>query len=83
MYKIDDNLKSSIDINFNHILELMKNGICLDVKTGRNFYSGYIDRILFDWDQYFEAIIQFYAGWDSTLIKNGILIFLIMRKKAV
>lgn len=76
MYKIDDILISSSGINFKHITELMKNGICFDSATGRNFYSGYIDKILFDWDQYFEAIIQFYAGWDSTLIKNGILIFL-------
>jgi len=33
-------------------------------------------RTLYDWDQYFEAIVQVYMGWPSTYIKNGVLIFL-------
>ena len=56
--------------------DLMQKGICDDPNTKKKFYTGYVDRILFDWDQYFEAILQIYMGWKSEYIRNGVLIFL-------
>jgi hypothetical protein len=55
---------------------LMKKGIFTDDDTGKDYFTGYSYKTLYDWDQYFEAIIQTYMGWPSTYIKNGVTIFL-------
>lgn len=55
---------------------LMHNGIMTDEASGLDYFTGYSYRTLYDWDQYFEAIIQAYMGWPDTYIKNGVLIFL-------
>lgn len=55
---------------------LMERGISLEPDTNKSFYTGFEDQTLYDWDQYFEAIIQTYMGWPDHLIKNGVTIFL-------
>ncbi|MHB0935696.1 MAG: MGH1-like glycoside hydrolase domain-containing protein [Armatimonadota bacterium] len=42
----------------------------------RPYFTGYDYGRLFDWDQYFEAILQLYAGWDTGYIRNALCIFL-------
>jgi Neutral trehalase len=59
-----------------HLDALMKRGIFRDPDTGLEYFTGYRYRVLFDWDQYFEAIVQTYMGWPSTYMKNAVLIFL-------
>ena len=54
----------------------MQRGIFTDPDTGRAYFTGYSYKTLYDWDQYFEAIVQIYMGWPSDLIKNGVTIFL-------
>ncbi|NLG25361.1 MAG: hypothetical protein GX558_08390 [Clostridiales bacterium] len=61
---------------------LMRNGILTDEETGLKYYSGYQYRTLYDWDQYFEAILQIYMGWDGEYIKNGVLLFLMHQKES-
>jgi len=56
--------------------ELMQNGIFTDTDTGRKYFTGYSYKTLYDWDQYFESIVQVYMGWSSELIRNGVTIFL-------
>jgi putative isomerase len=56
--------------------QLMQRGIFTDPDTGRAYFTGYSYQTLYDWDQYFEAIVQIYMGWPSDLIKNGVTIFL-------
>jgi putative isomerase len=56
--------------------KLMKGGIFVDPDTGRPYFTGYAYKTLYDWDQYFESIVQIYMGWGSTYIKNGVTIFL-------
>jgi hypothetical protein len=56
--------------------DLMKKGIFRDDDTGRDYFTGYAYKTLYDWDQYFEAIVQIYMGWPSDYIKNGVTIFL-------
>lgn len=56
--------------------ELMKRGLFEDEDTGKPYFTGYDYKTLYDWDQYFEAIVQFYMGWDSSLIVSGVEIFL-------
>jgi glycogen debranching enzyme len=56
--------------------QLMKQGILKDEGTGREYFSGYSYKVLYDWDQYFESLVQIYMGWPSEYIKNGVLIFL-------
>ncbi len=55
---------------------LMKKGIFRDDDTGRDYFTGYAYKTLYDWDQYFEAIVQIYMGWPADYIKNGVTIFL-------
>lgn len=55
---------------------LMERGILLEPDTNKKYYTGYDYKTLYDWDQYFEAIIQIYMGWPSEFIKNGVTIFL-------
>lgn len=40
------------------------------------YFTGYSCGTLYDWDQYFEAIILAYAGYPMDYIRNGIGIFL-------
>ncbi len=49
--------------------------------TGRSYYTGYEYATLYDWDQYFETLVQLYLGWDTTLAKNGVMIFLDIQKE--
>jgi putative isomerase len=56
--------------------QLMQRGIFTDPDTGRIYFTGYSYKTLYDWDQYFETIVQIYMGWPSEYIKNGVTIFL-------
>ncbi len=56
--------------------DLMQRGIFTDADTGRPYFTGYAYRTLYDWDQYFESIVQVYMGWPSDYIRNGVTIFL-------
>lgn len=41
------------------------------------YYSGYIpEGWIYDWDQYFEGILQIHAGLGSTYVANSVLYFL-------
>ncbi len=62
--------------NFIRISKLMENGIQEEKGTGKKYFTGYSYNTLYDWDQYFEAIVQIHLGWDTTYIKNGVTIFL-------
>ena len=60
-----------------HVEEaLMRRGIFTDADTGRDYFTGYSYKTLYDWDQYFESIVQIYMGWPGDYIKNGVTIFL-------
>jgi putative isomerase len=56
--------------------DLMRRGVFTDADTGRPYFTGYSYRTLYDWDQYFESIVQIYMGWSSDYIRNGVTIFL-------
>lgn len=55
---------------------MREKGVLLDRSSGLDYYTGYSYETLYDWDQYFEAILQLYVGWDTRLIRNGVHIFL-------
>ena len=55
---------------------MREKGVLTDGISGLDYYTGYSYETLYDWDQYFEAILQLYAGWDTRLIRNGVHIFL-------
>ena len=61
---------------------LMKKGIMVEETTGIPYFTGYSYKTLYDWDQYFESIVQIYMGWPSTYMKNGVLLFLQHQKKS-
>ena len=58
------------------VQRLMERGILTEPDTGRKYFTGYSYQTLYDWDQYFESLVQIYMGWPSEYIKNGVLIFL-------
>ena len=60
---------------------LMKKGIMIEETTGMPYFTGYSYKTLYDWDQYFESIVQIYMGWPSTYMKNGVLLFLRNQKE--
>ena len=62
--------------NLKDVDELMRNGIMTDEVSQMPYFTGYSYRTLYDWDQYFESIVQIYMGWPDTYLKNGVLIFL-------
>ena len=55
---------------------LRTRGVQTDPKTNKEYCSGYSYGQLYDWDQYFESIVQFYLGWDTKFPKNTVSIFL-------
>ncbi|HPK35651.1 MAG TPA: trehalase family glycosidase, partial [Oscillospiraceae bacterium] len=55
-------------------------GIFTEQTTGKQYFTGYSYETLYDWDQYFESIIQLYLGWDTRYPKNGVEIFLDLQK---
>lgn len=59
-----------------NISQLMKHGIQKNRLTGRSYFTGYSYNTLYDWDQYFESVLQLYLGWGTKYLKNGVLIFL-------
>jgi putative isomerase len=73
---LDDKLLLALRPLLNTEEELMRHGIFTETDTGREYFTGYSYKTLYDWDQYFESIVQIYMGWDSRYIRNGVTIFL-------
>ena len=71
---------SSLRASIPEVESLMRKGIMQEEVSGLYYYTGYSYRTLYDWDQYFEAILQIYMGWSPDYIKNGVLIFLMNQK---
>lgn len=71
----NDNLKK-LRFELKEVDSLMRKGIMIDETTGLSYFTGYSYKTLYDWDQYFESIVQIYMGWPSTYMKNGVLLFL-------
>ena len=44
--------------------------------TGLGYFTGYSYHTLYDWDQYFETLVQLYLGWGPEPALNGVRIFL-------
>lgn len=58
------------------INKLMENGIVVNDTTGLTHFTGYSNTTLYDWDQYFEGVVQIYMGWDTKYMQNAVLIYL-------
>ena len=70
--------------DYRRIDEMMrKKGVFTNLETGKQYYTGYEYATLYDWDQYFEAIVQLYLGWQSDYARLGVEIFLDMQKETV
>ena len=60
---------------------LMKKGVLQEPDTKKFYFTGYDYKTLYDWDQYFESIVEIYMGWPDEYIKNGVTIFLDHQKE--
>ena len=74
-FKNDNSLKD-LRRNLQNVDSLMKRGIMVEPATGMKYFTGYDYKTLYDWDQYFESIVQIYMGWPSEYMKNGVILFL-------
>ena len=72
----DDAHLVALRSNLGDVQALMERGLLVEPDTGRTYFTGYSYKTLYDWDQYFEAIVQIYMGWPTDYIKNGVMIFL-------
>lgn len=59
-----------------HVMEMLERGLVKNEDTGLVHFTGYQNTTLYDWDQYFEGIVQLYAGWDTEYMKNAVRIYL-------
>ncbi len=67
---------------FNRIHDMMrKKGVFTHPETGKPYYTGYEYATLYDWDQYFETLVQLYLGWGTELARSGVEIFLDLQKE--
>ena len=71
----------SLHNDYVRINKMMRSkGIFLEESLHKEYYTGYEYATLYDWDQYFEGIVELYLGWDTRLLKNGVEIFLDYQK---
>lgn len=56
--------------------QMRTKGIHRDPTTGKMYFSGYSGKTLYDWDSYFEGIVQLELGWSPDFMVNAIQIFL-------
>ena len=59
---------------------MRSSGIQHDPASGRAYFSGYSYKSLYDWDSYFEGIVQLELGWTPDYMINGVKIFLDMQR---
>lgn len=78
---IDNKILIKKRTQLTEINNLMRKGIMEEPKSKMSYFTGYNYKTLYDWDQYFEAIVQIYMGWPSDYIKNGVLLFLNNQKE--
>lgn len=69
-----DNNRTNRDL-YEHIKGLMSHGL-VEHTSGRKYYTGYSYGTLYDWDQYFEGIVQLYMGYGTQYLQNCVTIFL-------
>ena len=68
--------------DFQRINAMMKQkGVFTHPETGKQYYTGYEYATLYDWDQYFETIVQLYLGWPTDYARLGVEIFLDIQKE--
>ncbi len=60
---------------------MQQKGVFTHPETGKPYYTGYAYATLYDWDQYFETIIQLYLGWPTDYARSGVEIFLDIQKE--
>ncbi len=74
---MNSNFLEELNRDYHRINKMMRDkGVYTEEVTGKQYFTGYEYKTLYDWDQYFESIVQLYLGWDTALIKNGVTIFL-------
>jgi putative isomerase len=55
---------------------LMQGGIHRDPTSGEEYFTGYSYGTIFDWDSYFETLVQLYMGMGAEKSETAVLMFL-------
>lgn len=69
------------DSELKHVREMLDKGLVKNDETGLVHFTGYQNTTLYDWDQYFEGIVQLYAGWETKYMQNAIKIYLLHQQE--
>jgi hypothetical protein len=68
--------------NLQRIDQVMRTkGIQRDPTSGRTYFTGYSYKSLYDWDSYFEGIVQLELGWTPKYMIEGVKIFLDLQRE--
>ena len=68
--------------DFARINDLMRlRGINTDPTSGLSYFTGYSYHFLYDWDPYFEGIVELSLGWTPHYLENGVKIFLGLQRE--
>ena len=59
-----------------HVRSMLKKGVVKNDETGLNYFTGYHNTTLYDWDQFFEGIVQLYAGCPTLHMQNAVKVYL-------
>lgn len=70
-----------LERDIKHVRKMLERGLVKNETTGLVHFTGYENTTLYDWDQYFEGIVQFYAGWETRYMQNAIKIYLFYQKE--
>ncbi len=75
-FKTDDQIRDGWRELYQLLNYHMPKGVRLQDTDQVPFFTGYEYGTLYDWDQYFEGLIQLYIGWSSIYVVNAIRLFL-------
>ena len=72
----------ALKADLSRINEVMRSrGFNTDPATGLTFFTGYSYHAIYDWDPYFEGIVELSLGWTPKYMENGVKIFLNLQNK--
>lgn len=65
---------------YTHIRQLMERSMYRH-RSGPEYYTAYNSRWLFDWDSYFEGVVQLYMGYGTRLQRSFVTLFLSLQRE--
>ena len=71
-----EDFKQAFADAYGALVDYVRKGVHVHPESGLQYFTGYSYGTLYDWDMYFETIVQFYCGLPTDYAVNGIRLFL-------